>query len=111
MNGRVPNLLLRVGDSAQSGTSNINVVDTDSYWVDGYFEETKMANIRVGDRAEIAFYQHDEVMVHADQEVAPTVETLVAESALAATRLLFGATEVRLPMEARGARVYADAAH
>ena len=54
VNGRVTNLLMRVGDYASSGSSNINVVDTDSYWVDGYFEETKMANIRVGDRADIA---------------------------------------------------------
>ncbi len=54
VNGRVTNLLMRVGDYAQSGTSNISVVDTDSYWIDGYFEETKMANIHVGDRADVA---------------------------------------------------------
>lgn len=54
VNGRVTNLLMRVGDYARSGTSNISVVDTDSYWIDGYFEETKMANIRVGASADIA---------------------------------------------------------
>lgn len=54
VNGRVTNLLMRVGDYARTGTSNISVVDTESYWVDGYFEETKMANIHVGDPAEIA---------------------------------------------------------
>jgi RND family efflux transporter MFP subunit len=54
VNGRVTNLLMRVGDYARSGTSNISVVDTDSYWIDGYFEETKMANIHVGDTADIA---------------------------------------------------------
>jgi len=54
VNGRVTNLLLRVGDYAQTGTANVRVVDTDSFWVDGYFEETKMANIRVGQPAEMA---------------------------------------------------------
>ena len=28
--------------------TNISVIDTDSYWIDGYFEETKMARVRVG---------------------------------------------------------------
>lgn len=54
VNGRVTNLLMRVGDYARTGTSNISVIDTDSFWVDGYFEETKMANLHVGDTAEIA---------------------------------------------------------
>jgi multidrug resistance efflux pump len=30
------------------------VIDADSYWIDGYFEETKMAHICIGDRAEAA---------------------------------------------------------
>jgi RND family efflux transporter MFP subunit len=53
VNGRVTNLLMRVGDYARTGTSNISVVDTDSFWIDGYFEETKMANVHVGDAADI----------------------------------------------------------
>jgi multidrug resistance efflux pump len=53
VNGRVTNLLLRQGDYATTGTVNIRVVDTDSFWIDGYFEETKMANIHVNDPAEI----------------------------------------------------------
>ncbi|MCJ2035821.1 efflux RND transporter periplasmic adaptor subunit [Methylobacterium sp. J-068] len=49
VNGRVTNLLLRTGDYATTGTVNIAVIDTDSFWIDGYFEETKMAHIHVGD--------------------------------------------------------------
>ncbi|KQP41228.1 hypothetical protein ASF49_17805 [Methylobacterium sp. Leaf104] len=49
VNGRVTNLLLRPGDYATTGTVNIAVIDTDSFWIDGYFEETKMAHIHVGD--------------------------------------------------------------
>ncbi|MBZ9894566.1 MULTISPECIES: HlyD family secretion protein [unclassified Mesorhizobium] len=53
VNGYVTNLLLRVGDYAHEGVSNISIVDTDSFWVDGYFEETKLAQMCIGDRAEV----------------------------------------------------------
>jgi multidrug resistance efflux pump len=53
VNGYVTNLLLRVGDYAHEGVSNISIVDTDSFWIDGYFEETKLAQLCIGDRAEI----------------------------------------------------------
>jgi multidrug resistance efflux pump len=53
VNGYVTNLLLRVGDYAREGGSNISIVDTDSFWVDGYFEETKLAQVCIGDRAEV----------------------------------------------------------
>nr|WP_321985657.1 HlyD family secretion protein [uncultured Lichenicoccus sp.] len=52
VNGVVTNLLMRVGDYATTGTANIQIVDTDSFWIDGYFEETKLAAIHIGDRAE-----------------------------------------------------------
>jgi RND family efflux transporter MFP subunit len=52
VNGYVTNLLLRLGDYANAGTTNISVIDADSYWIDGYFEETKMAHICIGDLAE-----------------------------------------------------------
>ena len=43
---------MRVGDFAHEGGDNISVVDTDSYWIDGYFEETKLARVCIGDRVE-----------------------------------------------------------
>jgi len=52
VNGIVTNLLLREGDFARQGATNVSVIDTDSYWIDGYFEETKLARLCVGDRAE-----------------------------------------------------------
>ena len=52
VNGIVTNLLLREGDYARQGVTNVSIIDTDSYWVDGYFEETKLARLCVGDRAE-----------------------------------------------------------
>ena len=52
VNGYVTNLLLREGDYAHQGVSNVSIVDTDSFWIDGYFEETKLARLCIGDRAE-----------------------------------------------------------
>ena len=51
VNGYVTNLLLREGDYATKGTRNISLLDSDSFWVVGYFEETKLAGIHVGDPA------------------------------------------------------------
>lgn len=48
VNGYVTNLLLRVGDYARQGVTNVSVIDTDSFWIDGYFEETKMAHVCIG---------------------------------------------------------------
>jgi multidrug resistance efflux pump len=49
VDGYVTNLLMRVGDYARAGTRNVSVIDEHSYWIDAYFEETKFANIHVGD--------------------------------------------------------------
>lgn len=51
VNGYVTNLLLRSGDFATLGVGNISIVDSDSFWIAGYFEETKLSHIRIGDRA------------------------------------------------------------
>lgn len=54
VNGYVTNLLTQVGDYGISGQRALSVVDSDSFWVDGYFEETVLASIHVGDRAKVA---------------------------------------------------------
>jgi multidrug resistance efflux pump len=53
VNGFVTNLLLRRGDYANTGRPNIAVIDSDSFWVSGYFEETKMGSFAVGDPAKV----------------------------------------------------------
>jgi multidrug resistance efflux pump len=63
VNGYVTNLLMRVGDFAHVGTTNISIIDTDSFWIDGYFEETKMAGICVGDRAEAKLMGYSEPII------------------------------------------------
>jgi RND family efflux transporter MFP subunit len=69
VNGYVTNLLMRVGDYARAGTTNISVIDADSYWIDGYFEETKMAHVCVGDRAEAALMGYRDPIVGRVQTV------------------------------------------
>ena len=53
VNGWVTNLLAQLGDYANVGQNVISLVDADSFWVDGYFEETSLERVEVGDPAEI----------------------------------------------------------
>jgi multidrug resistance efflux pump len=48
VNGCVTNLLAQLGDYATVGQKLISIVDTDSFWVDGYFEETSLGRIHEG---------------------------------------------------------------
>jgi multidrug resistance efflux pump len=48
VNGYVTNLLAQLGDYATVGQKLISIVDTDSFWVDGYFEETSLGRIHEG---------------------------------------------------------------
>ena len=54
INGWVTNLLLRNGSFASTGQTAMTLVDADSFWVEGYFEETQLRRMKVGDAAEVA---------------------------------------------------------
>ncbi|WP_223448619.1 MULTISPECIES: HlyD family secretion protein [Pseudomonas] len=51
--GYVTNLLTREGDYAAAGGPLLALVDSDSFYVSGYFEETKLPRIGEGDRVKI----------------------------------------------------------
>ncbi|MBU9814222.1 HlyD family secretion protein [Rahnella sp. C60] len=51
--GYVTHLRLRPGDYASAGVTKVAVIDASSFWVVGYFEETKMQHIHVGSAAKI----------------------------------------------------------
>ena len=53
VNGYVTNLLAQLGDYATVGENLISLVDADSFWVDGYFEETNLDRVHVGDPAKV----------------------------------------------------------
>jgi multidrug resistance efflux pump len=55
-------LLAQLGDFVNVGVNTISLVDADSFWVDGYFEETNLAPIRVGDSAQIKLMGHDQIV-------------------------------------------------
>jgi len=62
VDGYVTNLLAHLGDYVNAGVNTISLVDADSYWVDGYFEETNLAPIREGDTAKIKLMGYSQVM-------------------------------------------------
>jgi len=62
VDGYVTNLLTQPGDYVNVGVNTISLVDAGSFWVDGYFEETSLAPIRVGDGARIKLMGYDAIL-------------------------------------------------
>jgi multidrug resistance efflux pump len=62
VNGWVTNLLAQLGDYANVGQNIISLVDADSFWIDGYFEETSLDRIRVGDPAKIKLMGYRQIV-------------------------------------------------
>lgn len=62
VNGWVTNLLAQLGDFATAGENQISIVNADSFWVDGYFEESNLAKIREGDPASIKLMGHPQIL-------------------------------------------------
>ncbi|MGQ9369157.1 efflux RND transporter periplasmic adaptor subunit [Azospirillum sp. ST 5-10] len=69
IDGYVTNLRLRPGDHATAGATKVAVLDASSFWITGYFEETKIQKIRVGDPARI-------MLMGFDQPVTGHVESI-----------------------------------
>src|SRR4051794_29235435 len=59
VDGYVTNLLAQRGDYVNVGVNAVSIVDANSFWIDGYFEETNLAPIRVGDPAQIKLMGYD----------------------------------------------------
>lgn len=53
VDGYVTHLDLYAGDYASAGAARMAVIDSHAFWVDGYFEETKLPHVRVGDPARV----------------------------------------------------------
>src|ERR1700682_6175175 len=62
VNGYVTNLLAQLGDYATVGQKLVSVVDTDSFWVDGYFEETSIGRIHEGDPATVKLMGYSQLV-------------------------------------------------
>ncbi|RZN18173.1 efflux RND transporter periplasmic adaptor subunit [Bradyrhizobium sp. Leo121] len=59
VNGHVTNLLLNRGDYVTAGKPVLAVVDQDSFYIAGYFEETKLRFINLGDAVSIRLLGYD----------------------------------------------------
>ena len=53
VNGYVTNLSAQLGNYADVGALQLSIVNSDSFWVDAYFEETALGRIHEGDAATI----------------------------------------------------------
>ncbi|WP_152044587.1 efflux RND transporter periplasmic adaptor subunit [Aureimonas psammosilenae] len=73
-NGIVTNLLLDPGDYVSAGKAVMALVNSDSVRVEGYFEETKIDRIRVGDRVEVHLMGSRQALSGRVQSIAGGIE-------------------------------------
>jgi multidrug resistance efflux pump len=81
VDGYVTNLMAQLGDFANAGANTISVVDANSFWVDGYFEETNLAPISVGDLARIKLMGHSEILRGHVESIARAINVANAQPA------------------------------
>jgi multidrug resistance efflux pump len=62
VNGVVTNLDLHPGDFVAAGTQALALLDTDSLRVEGYFEETKLPQIRIGAPVTVALMGESQLL-------------------------------------------------
>jgi multidrug resistance efflux pump len=108
VNGYVTNLQVQLGDFVTVGQKSISLVNTDSFWVDAYFEETILRGIHEGDLATIKLMGHSEVVRGHVESVARGIDVPNARpdtSGLASVNPIF--TWVRLAQRVP-VRIYLD---
>jgi len=66
VDGYVTNLNVHRGDYARTGEAKMAVVDRDSFWVYGFFEETKLPHVKVGDQAELQMMSGEVLRGHVE---------------------------------------------
>ena len=81
VDGYVTNLLAQLGDFVNAGVNTISLLDADSFWVDGYFEETNLAPIRVGDPAQVKLMGYSQVMRGHVDSIARAINVANAQAA------------------------------
>lgn len=82
VNGIVTNFEMRPGDYVSAGVGVAALIDADSIHVAGYFEETKLPRIRVGDPATVHLMGEDaEITGHVESITAGIVDRERAASA------------------------------
>ncbi len=73
VNGHVTNLLVDRGDYATAGRAMLAIVDSDSFYIAGYFEETKLRYINIGDPVSVRLMGYDAPIQGHVQSVARAI--------------------------------------
>jgi RND family efflux transporter MFP subunit len=66
VDGYVTNLNVHRGDYARMGEAKMAVVDQNSFWVYGFFEETKLPHVRIGDPADMQLMSGEVMKGHVE---------------------------------------------
>jgi multidrug resistance efflux pump len=74
VNGYLNDRLPRLGDYVTTGRPVLSMVDADSFYVEGYFEETKLRGIQVGNPVEIRIMGESTVLHGHVQSIAAGIE-------------------------------------
>ena len=70
VDGWVTNLAIHRGEFVQAGQARLAVVDRQSFWVYGYFEENRLNAVKVGSRADISLLGGRGVLVGHVESIA-----------------------------------------
>ncbi|PFG20443.1 DNA polymerase-1 [Serinibacter salmoneus] len=87
-------------------TRNFVVQGSAAEWALSWMAYTRSA--LANSRAHLAFFMHDELVVHAPQEEADLVRAVLAEAAVSASRLLFPGHGDLVPLDLVVTESYAD---
>jgi multidrug resistance efflux pump len=74
VNGAITNFELRPGNYASAGHPLFALVDSDSLHVEGYFEETKLPRIHVGDRVSVLMMGESRLLYGHVESIAGGIE-------------------------------------
>ncbi|WP_216360805.1 efflux RND transporter periplasmic adaptor subunit [Acidithiobacillus marinus] len=96
--GTITHLRLRAGDYAQQGQALLALVEAKSYWIDAYFEQTRLRGVHIGEHARITLLGAHESLPGIVESIAPAIadrESQTGERLQARVRASFN--WVRLP--------------
>ena len=79
VDGWVTNLLAQQGDYATAGEKLLSLTDANSFWVDGYFEETNLGPIHVGDPAEVKLMGYPQIVRSHVQSITRAINVANAQ--------------------------------
>jgi RND family efflux transporter MFP subunit len=74
VNGTITDLNLRPGDYFVAGRPALTIIDSDSFYIVGYFEENKLPRIHIGDRAHVQLMGEDRILDGHVESITSAIE-------------------------------------